>query len=223
VATRLYLPSTGAAPFTPVIGDGGWEQDSAAFIARAIVTAKSNTALTTLSAVFGSTSTGQTRYYCGVSDTLDVAQTIAGTISMVVGKCAETTTSGDAHLAFNARVVTDVGVHRASLASVMATSTEFALVAAAATRIHSAVALTSFAADAGDRLVIEIGIHGVTPANEVMQMRVGDPTGSADFALTAALTTDLVPWVEFSQNITFGTPAAFTPLDPMGASGFFGL
>jgi hypothetical protein len=223
VATRIYLPSTGAAPFTPAIADGGWEQDAAAFIARSVVTTKSNTALTNLSSVFGSTATGQTRYYCGVTDTLDVAQTISGTISMVIGKCAETTTNGDAHLAFNARVVTGVGVHRASLASVMTTSTEFPLIAAAATRIHSAVALTSFAAAAGDRLVIEIGIHGVTPANEVMQMRVGDPTGSADFALTAALTTDLVPWVEFSQNLTFGSPpAGGDNHDPMGKSGFFG-
>jgi hypothetical protein len=157
MATRIYLPSTGAAPFTPAIADGGWEQDSGAFVARAVVTTKANTALTTLSAVFGSTSTGQTRYYCGVSDTLDAAQTITGTISMVIGKCGETSTGGDAHLAFNARVVTGVGVHRASLASVMATSTEFPLIASAATRIHSAVAISSFAAAAGDRLVIEIG------------------------------------------------------------------
>jgi hypothetical protein len=223
VATRIYLPSTGAAPFTPAIADGGWERDSAAFVAHSVVTTKANTALTTLSAVFGATSTSQTRYYCGVSDTLDAAQTISGTVSMVIGKCGETTTSGDAHLAFAIRVVDGSGVHRASLASVMATSTEFPLIASAATRIHSAVAISSFAAAAGDRIVIEIGIHGVTPANEVMQMRIGDPTGTSDFALTAALTTDLVPWVEFSQNLTFGAPPAGGDLvDPFGAAGFFG-
>jgi hypothetical protein len=223
MATRLYLPSTSAAvPFTPAFEDGAWERDSGAFVARVIGTSKTDTALTTLSAVFGATTTTQTRYYCGVTDTLDVGQTVSGTFSMVVGKCAETTTGGDAHLAFAARVVTGLGVHRATLATVMATSTEFALVASAATRIHNAVAVSSFAADAGDRIVIEIGIHGVTPANETMQMRVGDPIATADFALTAALTTDLVPWCEFDANLTFGTPVV-SSLDPMGMSGFFGL
>lgn len=208
MATRLYLQSTGAAPFNPTVSDGGWEQDSAAYVSRNMRTTKQNTALTTLSAAFGTTATGQTRYATFVSDTLDVAQTISGTVSLVIGKCAETSTSGDAHLAFTLRVVSGSGVHKATLASVMTTSTEFALIASAATRIHSAIAISSFAASAGDRLVLEIGIHGVTPANEVMQMRIGDPSATSDFALTAALTTDLVPWAELSQNVTFGTPAS---------------
>ena len=208
MATRLYLQSTGAAPFDPAITDGGWEQNSAAYIARNMATTKANTALTTLSAVFGTTATGQTRYATFVSDTLDTNQTISGTFSLVVGKCAETTASGDAHLAYALRVVTGSGVHRATLATLMGTSTEFPLIASAATRIVSAAAITSFAASAGDRLVLEIGIHGVTPANEIMQMRVGDPTATADFALTAALTTDLCPWGELSQTVTFGTPPA---------------
>jgi hypothetical protein len=207
VATRLYFQSTGSAPFSPAFADGGWERDSAAYAAYRTSTAKWNSALTTLSAVFGSTATSQTRYGAWVSPPLDVAQTISGTFSLVVGKCAETTTSGDAHLAYAVRVVDSAGAHRATLATVMATSTEFPVVANAATRIHNGTAISSFAANAGDRIVIELGIHGVTPANETMQMRVGDPTGTADFALTAALTTDLDPWGEFSQNLTFGAPA----------------
>jgi hypothetical protein len=90
----------------------------------------------------------------------------------------------------------------------MTTISEFPLIASAATRIIAAGAVTSFACNAGDRLVLEIGIHGVTPANEVMQMRVGDPTAVADFALTTALTTDLVPWGELAQTVTFGSPPA---------------
>lgn len=186
-----------------------------------MATAKANTALTTITGVFGSTATSQTRYHTFVSDTLDVAQTISGTFSLVVGKCAETTTSGDAHLAFALRVTNGAGVHQASLATVMATSTEFPLVASAATRIHSAVAVGSFGAAAGDRLVLEIGIHGVTPANEVMQMRVGDPTGTADFALTAALTTDLDPWGELSATLTFGTPAVAEDPAPILGGGYY--
>ena len=91
--------------------------------------------------------------------------------------------------------------------------------AAAATRIRAATAITGFSAAAGDRLVLEIGIHGVTPANEIMQMRIGDPTAAADFALTAALTTDLCPWGELSQTLTFGAP----PSGPTNTGNFLGF
>jgi hypothetical protein len=206
VATRLYLQSTGNAPFTPAAADGGWERNATGHAARLTSTTKANTPLTTLSSTFGATQTSQTRFGTWVSPPLAAGQTIAGTVSLVVGKCAETTTSGDAHLAFAVRVVDGEGTHRATLATVMGTSTEFPLVVNAATRIHSGAQVSSFAANAGDRLVLELGVHGVTPANETMQMRVGDPSGTADFALTAALTTDLVPWVELSQTLSFGTP-----------------
>lgn len=203
MATRFYLPSVGVAPFDPVPANGGWERDSAAYIARSMVRTKSNSALTTLSATFGATATSQTRYYTGVSEQLDVGQTISGTVSMVIGKCGETSTSGDAHLCFSLRVTDDVGTHQAILLQFHSASTEFPLIASAATRIHNGRAITGFAAAAGDRIVCEIGIHGVTPANQVMQMRIGDPAAVADFALTAALTTDLVPWVELSATLTF--------------------
>jgi hypothetical protein len=207
MATRLYLQSTGTAPFDPSIADGGWERNHGSYAARNMSVTKANTALTTVSGVFGATTTSQTRYHTFVSNTLDVAQTISGNFSLVVGKCAETTTGGDAHLAHALRVTDGAGVHKATLHTRMATSTEFPLIASAATRIQAAAATTSFACAAGDRLVLEIGIHGVTPVNETMQMRFGDPTATADFALTAALTTDLVPWMELTDNLTFGTPA----------------
>lgn len=210
MATRLYLQSSGTAPFDPVIGDGGWERNHGSYASRNMSTTKANSALTTVSGVFGATATSQTRYHTFVSDTLDVGQTISGNFSMVIGKCAETTLSGDAHLAYALRVTTGAGVHRATLRTSMTTILEFALVASAATRIIAAGAVTSFACNAGDRLVLEIGIHGVTPANEVMQMRFGDPTATADFALTSGLTTDLCSWGELAQTVTFGTPATKT-------------
>jgi len=209
MATRFYLQSTGTAPFDPAIADGGWEQNVVTvYAARNMSTAKANSALTTVSGVFGSTSTSQTRYHTFVSDTLNVDQALSGTFAMVIGKCAETSLSGDAHLAYALRVVTGAGVHRATLRTSMTTISEFALIASAATRIIASGAITGFSASAGDRIVLEIGIHGVTPANEVMQMRFGDPTAVSDFALTTALTTDLCPWGELSQTVTFGTPAA---------------
>jgi hypothetical protein len=209
MATRFYLPTAGTPGASPT-PDANWERAIAAATTWPMPTAKSNSALTTYISLFGATATSQTRWHSWVSGTLDVNQTISGTMSMVIGKCAETTTSGDAHLAFSARVMQgDTSSVRGTLLLYHATSTEFPLTASAATRIHSARAITTVNALAGDRIMLDIGIHGVTPANENMQMRFGDPTAAADFALTAALTTDLDPWWELSSTLTFGTPVSF--------------
>ncbi len=213
------MPASGTAPASPAT-DSNWEYLYTGWTRRPLVRSKSNTALATLSQTYGATATSQKLYAQWVSETLDVDQTISGTVSMVVGKCGETSTSGDAHLAFSLRVVKPDGTFRGTLLLYHATSTEFPLIASAATRIHSARAITSLACLAGDRLVLEIGIHAVTPANEVMQMRFGDPSATADFALTAGLTTDLDPWMELSANLTFGTPT--TPQAVDGSLSFSG-
>ena len=137
---------------------------------------------------------------------------------MVVGKLGETTLSGDTHLAFNLWVVKPDGTSRGVLKLQHATATEYPLIASAATRIHSAISLTSVAALSGDRIVMEIGLHGVTPAAEAIQMRSGDPTATADFALTSALTTDLDPWFELSQTLTFGPLTFSGPVTGTGLS-----
>ena len=213
MATRLYLQSSGTAPISsPAIANGGWERNRSDYFLSTMKTTKQNTALVTKSAVFGATTTSQTRIATFVSDTLSTNQTISGTFSLVIGKCAETSAYGDAHLAYALRVVDGTtGAHKATLATLMGTSTEFPLIASAATRIVKAAAITTYSASAGDRLVLEVGIHGVTPENQTMQMRFGDPTATSDFALTAGLTTDLVPWAEISANLTFGDPP---PPDP---------
>lgn len=211
MATRLYLSSGGTPGSTPTIRSS-WERVAAAWFRAPMATTKTNFPLFTISALFGATATSQTSYYQGVSDTLDVNQTITGTFTCVIGKCGETSAGGDAHLAFSLRVMQgNTSTERGLCFEHHTTSSEFPLIASAATRTAGTAAtpktLTSVAALAGDRIVFEVGIHGVTPTNETMQMRVGDPTATADFALADALTTDLVPWIEFSQNLTFGAGA----------------
>jgi len=215
MATRLYMPASGSPPMASLAYDANWElpTGSAPSVARLpCFTTKQDTALATSTLAWTAATTQQWCWWQYQSDTLQDAFsfTTAHTISMVVGKCAETTTSGDTHLAFSLRVVSgDGSVVRGTLLLYHATSTEFALMAAAATAIHSARAFgANVNALAGDRLVMEIGLHGFTPALENIQMRVGDPTAAADFALTAGLTTDLCPWWEISPTVTFGTPAA---------------
>lgn len=207
MATRLYMATAGTPASTPTV-DPAWERNHATFYRAPTSTSKSDSALTTKSGVFGATNTSQTCWAQFVSEPLDVDQTIAGTIRLIVGKCGETSNGGDAHLAFSLRVmVGDTSTVRGTLLLVHSTGAEFPLVASAATRIKGPLTLTSVAALAGDRIVMEVGVHGVTPANEVMQLRFGDPTAVADFAFNSGQTLDEVPWFELSQNITFGAPA----------------
>jgi hypothetical protein len=215
MATRHYFPSSSTPPLATLARDTNWELPTASTnpsVARHLsLTTKANTALTTTTLTWPATATQQWCWWQFQTDTLasGYSFTTSDTISMVVGKCAETTTSGDSHLAFSLRVVSGDGATvRGTLLLFHATSTEYPLVASAATRIHSARAFTSaIAAQAGDRLILEVGLHGLTPAAENVQMRIGDPSATADFALTAALTTDLCSWWEVSPTLTYGTPA----------------
>lgn len=215
MATRLYLPSSGTAPLASLGFQADWER-STGFVRRPCFTTKQNTSLATDTRTWAGATTVQwvwSQYQSPpMRDTYD--WTTADTISMVIGKCAETTTSGDTHLAYIVKVVSgDGSTVRGVVGLYHATSTEYALVASAATRIHSArnAGATNFTSQPGDRIIIELGVHGVTPALEAIQMRFGDPSGTSDFALTAALTTDLCPWVELSKTVIFAVAYTHTP------------
>ena len=204
MATRFYLPLSGAAPTSPTVSTM-WDGNCSAFARYMAVTTKVNSALANVVALFGFTGTRQICWHQWVSDTLDVDQTISGTMSAVV-RGLENATNADLHLAVSIRVLQgDTSTLRGVLRNQGATVTEY--VTTAATRIHNALAVTSVNALAGDRIAIEVGFHGLTPApGATGTLRFGDPTGTADFALTSGLTTDLCPWVQLSANITFGTP-----------------
>lgn len=213
MATRFYLPSSGTPPLNSLAVRDDWEQ-STGLVRLPTKTTKQDTALTSSNRTWPSTSTQQWCWYQYQSEQLAEAHswTTADTVSMVM-KCNQTTSSGDSHLAYIIRVVSEDGtVERGVIGLYHATSTELTI---AATRIHSARTngATAFNSQVGDRIIIELGVHGVTPAAESIQMRVGDPTATSDFALTSGLTTDLCPWVELSRTVSLGTVIACTAND----------
>ena len=217
MATRFYMPSGGTPASTPTVR-ADWERSIASFTHWPAPRSKTNTALTNVAALFGSTATSQTCWRSFVTEALDVNQTINGTVSIVLAGL-EGAAQEDAHLAFVLRVMQgDTSTERGLLLVQHAAATEFTT--AQQTRIFSTVALSSVSALAGDRIVMEVGIHGVTPANaNNITLRFGDPTGTADFALTSGLTTDLVPWFELSTNVTFaGAPLTISASDDLNAA-----
>lgn len=221
MATRFYLPRWDgrAAPATVPFG-GQWERTTNAFRLLAATTKGATAPLSTTGGQF--TKDGATAGYDVlqaqfVSEPL-AAQTISGSFSAVV-RAGESATAADATLQVVIRVVSGDGVtqrgvlyggHAAALnATVGAIGQEMAT--AAQTRIFPAgTALTSVAAEAGDRLVIEVGArhHGTnTAVNSFIQL--GDAAATADHTLAAGATTSLCPWVELSATLAF-TPTAST-------------
>ena len=170
---------------------------------------KSNTALASDDRTWAAALTQQWCWWQYQSQPLAAAYnwTTSDTVSMVI-KVAENAAQVDTHLAYVVRVVSgDGGTIRGVIGLYHATSTEYPTsLATIATRIHSARTdgATNFSSQIGDRIIIEIGVHGVTPTLDIVRMRWGDPSATADYALTADLTTDLDPWVELSRTVVFG-------------------
>lgn len=204
MATRLYFPSSGTTPNSNITFGSQWASVSSNGGQFPTSTTKTNTALTLFSDTSGAATTDRALMQYQ-TNTLNVNQTISGTFSIVVS-CSESNAQANTHLAVLVRAVDANNTVRGTLLSELVTSTEFAT--SASTRIFSSVALTSTACLAGDRLVIEIGFHEAAPSSgRTLNETFGDPSATADFALTANLTTNLDPWCEFSQNITFGNPS----------------
>lgn len=220
MATRFYLPSAGPAPVTPPALPSGWIAGSTAALQAPAPTAKSNTALTEFIVAETTASTTNVAVGVFVSEPLG-AQTIAGDITAVIRAYGTIGSGNDDALQVGAYLISGDGTtvkqtlyagHTAALQATTATGQlgqEFTSTGGAPgpTRIIPAQAMTSQSADAGDRLMLIVGYrtYDVSAGARDSELRFGDPAATADQALTAGLTTDLVPWVELSADLAFDT------------------
>ena len=226
--TRFSLPSSGAAAVT-VPPDASWGALNSFDRVRLPPTVQS-TPLTskTVSTLGIKDKNVLVRQY--ISDPL-AAQTIgAGTVKGII-KALESSSSDDFRAQLVIRVVSNDGqtvrgtilpADDGALASefpTVITSRKFPLAWAGA-----GAATTSVVAQLGDRLVVEVGFRahafafrsifsflGLTFSWSVGTLRFGDPAAVADAAEDETATTDLRPWVEFSQTITFDAGTAPPP------------
>jgi hypothetical protein len=218
MATRIYLPASGTAPLGSLAVDSQWER-SDDLNRRPCGIFKTDTVLTQKSYKWQAAITQQWVWVQFQSKCMAAGYswTTSDTVSMVV-KCAESIPQGDSHLSYVIRVVSQDGATiRGIVGAYLATSTEYPTsLATICTRIHSARTdgAATFTSYAGDRIIIEIGQHGVTPdIDAIVYQNFGDPSATSDYALTAGLTTDLCPWVELSRTVSFAwtsTKSAFT-------------
>jgi hypothetical protein len=210
MATRYYLPSTGAAPVSPAFG-AGWTSTTSASRLKLIRT-KISSAFTEV--FFTSTATVSesrlVRQY--VSDPFDNAIQITGTVKGVI-RCRENNNSYNGLNILQIFVVSNTGgTVRGTLIS-QATPTLDATTEFANASLNNGVnrrfrdssgniniPLTPVTAQAGDRLVIEIGIRNSDASTSTTGfMEIGD-NSATDLAENDTASSAFSPWIEFSQS-----------------------
>lgn len=204
MATRLYLPSSGTSALNSLVDDSGWDEVSGTFFRAPMSITKTDTALTDFYSALSVGGQYNAIFAQWVSAPLadDYSFTTSDTIDFVA-KVIEDATENDTYWGYKGRVVSNTGSEViGSFASGLTVqrATEFPY-SAASTRTMSYIC-AAVSAVATDRLVFELGTYENWTGGGAT-IRLGDPSGTGDFALTDSLTTDLCPWLELSPNLTF--------------------
>lgn len=201
MATRFYLPSTGAAPISPT-ATATWDV-TASMTRRPCYTTKQGSGMLTVSYDDSDFTDQDIVLMQYISEPLS-AQTIAAQTVTVCIRCLEVSTSCNLFLAVVIRTLSNDGtVVRGTNLALTRDGTE--LSASFISRVLSATT-TEVIASANDRLCIEIGAGG-DPAGTSLNahdhsLRIGDAAAS-DLAGLDGESTDLNPFVEFANTLTF--------------------
>ena len=220
MATRFYLPSTGAAAVT--VANDSWTKTTGAGTALAAVTAKISSAMGTITNTANGTAVTPTLIRQYVTRSFG-AQTLTGTVSGVM-RCIESNVNFSATLAFSVRACSsDGGTIRTGGLSIrysdlyttvppeMATSlTNRQLMDSAEATSHT---LSSITMSEGDRLVFEFGFtSNDTSTSRTGGISFGD-NSATDCVFDQTGTAANNPWIEFSANLVeASTPSIFVPI-----------
>lgn len=203
MATRFYLPSSGTSPLPSLAVHTSWDYPDERVPGRmpTATTKAQNSALGDFIHSFPSTATQDMCFAQWVSEPIEAYDFLVTDTWKFVVRNVEDSLSVDANTAIAVRVVSGDGSTVRGVLLSTATGGEFAVAAATCAGGSTCAAVSALT---GDRIVIELGAHGVTPSTAyTATMRFGDPAATADFGWTGGLTTDLCPWVELSPTLTF--------------------
>jgi len=206
MTTRIYLPSSGAAPVTPQTWNFANQINPLTF---AGVLAKINSAMTSRLQATGTTSPtakAMLRYVVGPLS----AQNISGTVKLQM-RAMESNAGANATHAIAVKIIKPDGSDRAVLlaqtAADLASSPYEFLTALTNRRAYNAsevqpIPLTAQDALAGDYLVIEIGFRSATTVSRNITLRYGD-NSAYDMEDDTASVNDYAPYVDFSATLAW--------------------
>ena len=201
--TRFYFPSTGSAAVSPAFS-GSWDNTDDATRLPLVEDTASSTAMATTKYRDNSNQNQNHLIHQWVSVPID-AQTIAAQTFEFQMRCLELDTVDNMVITIGARVVSNDGsTVTGTLFDVTRDGTEMAT--GTLTNRRFTVTTTEVTANAGDRIVIEVGCGGDPQGggNHDADIRIGD-NGAADLAEDDADTDDDNPWIEFPNTISFQT------------------
>lgn len=213
MATRLYLGRELRPPGQTVTPNGGWEKTAGALLSFLGAKANNGAASTTIAG--NGTANDDTLLGQWISSPFDVNQNVGGGGATFAGQMRVNESSAS----LDARIQCVVYIIQSDLTTVR--GTVLAMDASALSHewntslrnisipLGGAAATTLVAAQAGDRIVVEIGFrqHATFAANGVMSTQ---DNGATDLAVDETTTTANNPWVEFSDNLTFSPGQAIT-------------
>lgn len=235
MATRLYYQSANTPEVNPPAPDASWEHEApdvaAVDLYGTISPVKNTSAVQTASMRGNGTDPNDVLLQQFVSPRLK-EQTISGTVKGQM-RALEDAAAADARAQIVIRVISEDGTTvRATILSsdtaAEGTYTEFASAGTYTNRQlpgGGSKALTSTICQAGDRLLVEIGVrvHSTDTTNAPRWRSLCAPA-SNDLPENETDTTELNPWLEFSGNLAFysddddyverGEPADDTGIDP---------
>lgn len=215
MATRFYLPSTGAAAVSPAYS-GSWDDTTHAGSRLKCVVDKISSSMTNVD-ISGDGDNTDKDYLIQqwVSDPIAEQTISAQTVKLQI-RAFEDSSSNNQYIALTVRVcVNDGSSYRGTILALSRDDTELT----PSLLTNRSFSATSSAVDAeeGDRIVIEIGFGGDPgpPASHDGDLSIGDDSGT-DLPEDDSESSAYNPWFEFASDISFPsagvtvTPAAIT-------------
>jgi hypothetical protein len=202
-SSRFYLNATLAAPISPSFASG-WESTTSAV--RRMMGRPSLAVSTKTNLGLAETSTSGTfdrLIYQFVSEPLGLASTISGPLTGLI-RATESSTSADFRSQMVVKVVSGDGTTLRGTVidfNASALSNEWPTTSASRAFPVLTTAVTPVDAQAGDRIVVEVGYraHNTSSTSFTGTLRAGHTVGGTDFTATAE-TADNNPWIDISAT-----------------------
>ena len=200
MARKFYFSSSAVPSIAPAF-DSGWA-DTAQAVVRTMPIAADSSAMVVKN--YDNVPIVSSRLMYQFISPAIAAQTITGTMQFVIKSFAN---GGSMSWTFRVRVLSGDGLTvrgtLISLSMTVASGTPFNTVTfGTISNVNGgAFSITSTDAQDGDVIVVEMGLLNGNLSTDDAQAQIGADGGS-DYTFTNAQTTDLNPWVNFSQTIT---------------------
>ncbi|HSB84342.1 MAG TPA: fibronectin type III domain-containing protein, partial [Nitrosarchaeum sp.] len=222
--TRLYFSASQTPSVSPSFGSWGYTTEAGRY---ALLSSKavSGESLVTGTRI-GPSNSGITqldRQYVSEPMSVGLVFTSGSTSVKAQLQCREFQNGDNTQSGLSIRIVSNDGTTTRAIllapANYGLTSGEFGTTLRNAAYANGDTVTSSYTTVGGDRLVVEIGYTDNTGSSVEGQCRYGAPSGTDLPEDETTTTTNNVPWIEFSNTVTFATaPSQVTGLSATAVS-----